>query len=172
MGCLQRGEARGSDALPAPGGVLRPQVEVWLNRVLDRMCATLRHEIPEAVVTYEEKPREQWIFDYPAQVGRVAEGPAARGRAGSPQAMGPRGGRSLDGGRAARLLPGGAHVHADLVDHGGGPGLRAAGGRLRERHQRLQQEAGMRPGVHRSRRPEAPGPGSPRGPAQEGTPHK
>lgn len=44
------------------------QVEVWLNRVLDRMCATLRHEIPEAVVTYEEKPREQWIFDYPAQV--------------------------------------------------------------------------------------------------------
>lgn len=45
-----------------------PQVEVWLNRVLDRMRATLRHEIPEAVVTYEEKPREQWIFDYPAQV--------------------------------------------------------------------------------------------------------
>lgn len=48
--------------------VPRPQVEVWLNRVLDRMCATLRHEIPEAVVTYEEKPREQWIFDYPAQI--------------------------------------------------------------------------------------------------------
>ena len=49
-------------------GEVFPQVEVWLNRVLDRMCATLRHEIPEAVVTYEEKPREQWIFDYPAQV--------------------------------------------------------------------------------------------------------
>ncbi|XP_008523107.2 dynein axonemal heavy chain 17 isoform X1 [Equus przewalskii] len=47
---------------------LSGQVEVWLNRVLDRMCATLRHEIPEAVVTYEEKPREQWIFDYPAQI--------------------------------------------------------------------------------------------------------
>ncbi|KAF6298410.1 dynein axonemal heavy chain 17 [Rhinolophus ferrumequinum] len=47
---------------------LSGQVEVWLNRVLDRMCATLRFEIPEAVVTYEEKPREQWIFDYPAQV--------------------------------------------------------------------------------------------------------
>ncbi|ELW68256.1 Dynein heavy chain 17, axonemal [Tupaia chinensis] len=47
---------------------LSGQVEVWLNRVLDRMCSTLRHEIPEAVVTYEEKPREQWIFDYPAQV--------------------------------------------------------------------------------------------------------
>ncbi|KAM9001324.1 dynein axonemal heavy chain 17 [Sarcophilus harrisii] len=47
---------------------LSGQVEVWLNRVLDRMQATLRHEIPEAVVTYEEKPREQWIFDYPAQI--------------------------------------------------------------------------------------------------------
>uniref|UniRef100_A0A8C8YTJ5 Dynein axonemal heavy chain 17 n=1 Tax=Prolemur simus TaxID=1328070 RepID=A0A8C8YTJ5_PROSS len=47
---------------------LSGQVEVWLNRVLDRMVATLRHEIPEAVVTYEEKPREQWIFDYPAQI--------------------------------------------------------------------------------------------------------
>uniref|UniRef100_H3BBD5 Dynein axonemal heavy chain 17 n=1 Tax=Latimeria chalumnae TaxID=7897 RepID=H3BBD5_LATCH len=44
------------------------QVEIWLNRVLERMCATLRHEIADAVVTYEEKPREQWIFDYPAQV--------------------------------------------------------------------------------------------------------
>uniref|UniRef100_A0A8C3SMV6 Dynein axonemal heavy chain 17 n=1 Tax=Chelydra serpentina TaxID=8475 RepID=A0A8C3SMV6_CHESE len=32
------------------------------------MCSTLRHEIPEAVVTYEEKPREQWLFDYPAQI--------------------------------------------------------------------------------------------------------
>uniref|UniRef100_A0A2K5ISM5 Dynein axonemal heavy chain 17 n=1 Tax=Colobus angolensis palliatus TaxID=336983 RepID=A0A2K5ISM5_COLAP len=47
---------------------LSGQVEVWLNRVLDRMCSTLRHEIPEAVVTYEEKPREQWILDYSAQV--------------------------------------------------------------------------------------------------------
>ncbi|XP_039715552.1 dynein axonemal heavy chain 17 isoform X3 [Pteropus medius] len=110
---------------------LSGQVEVWLNRVLDRMCATLRHEIPEAVVTYEEKPREQWIFDYPAQVGRVGEGLVAPG---------PRRGHSL-GGWAARLLPGGAHVHADLVDHGGGPGVRTAGGRLRERDQGLQQEA-------------------------------
>ncbi|GCB76093.1 hypothetical protein scyTo_0018301 [Scyliorhinus torazame] len=44
------------------------QVEIWLNRLLDRMCATLRHEIAEAVVAYEERPREQWIFEYPAQV--------------------------------------------------------------------------------------------------------
>lgn len=95
--------ARGSGVLPASAGALRPQVEVWLNRVLDRMCATLRHEIPEAVVTYEEKPREQWIFDYPAQVGRVGEGPAAprEGRVAPRRAPGPRGDRSLDGRPAA-----------------------------------------------------------------------
>ncbi|KAF5902959.1 dynein heavy chain 9, axonemal, partial [Clarias magur] len=44
------------------------QVELWLNRVLDTMRATVRHEMTEAVVAYEEKPREQWLFDYPAQV--------------------------------------------------------------------------------------------------------
>ncbi|XP_016382633.1 dynein axonemal heavy chain 9 [Sinocyclocheilus rhinocerous] len=44
------------------------QVEVWLNRVLDSMRATVRHEMTEAVAAYEEKPREQWLFDYPAQV--------------------------------------------------------------------------------------------------------
>ncbi|NXG62204.1 DYH17 protein, partial [Hemiprocne comata] len=47
---------------------LSGQVEVWLNRVLASMRSTLRHLIPEALVTYEEKPREQWVFDYPAQV--------------------------------------------------------------------------------------------------------
>ena len=104
------------------------------------MCATLRHEIPEAVVTYEEKPREQWIFDYAAQVcgwrGCALSGagqPADPGcTSGSPRA------------RAVRRLPaGGAHVHPDLVDHGGGDGVRAAGGGIRERHQRLQQKAGV-----------------------------
>uniref|UniRef100_A0A4W3K7X4 Dynein axonemal heavy chain 17 n=1 Tax=Callorhinchus milii TaxID=7868 RepID=A0A4W3K7X4_CALMI len=44
------------------------QVEVWLNRVLNRMRATLRFEISEAILAYEDKPREQWIFDYPAQI--------------------------------------------------------------------------------------------------------
>ncbi|XP_077110730.1 dynein axonemal heavy chain 9 isoform X2 [Ranitomeya variabilis] len=44
------------------------QVEMWLNRVLDSMRATVRHEMTEAVTAYEEKPREQWLFDYPAQV--------------------------------------------------------------------------------------------------------
>ncbi|XP_061666302.1 dynein heavy chain 9, axonemal isoform X2 [Syngnathoides biaculeatus] len=44
------------------------QVEVWLNQVLDTMRATVRHKMTESVTTYEDKPREQWLFDYPAQV--------------------------------------------------------------------------------------------------------
>lgn len=46
------------------------KVEVWLNRVLDTMRSTVRHEMTEAVMAYEDKPREQWLFDYPAQVNR------------------------------------------------------------------------------------------------------
>ncbi|XP_049715504.1 dynein axonemal heavy chain 9 isoform X5 [Elephas maximus indicus] len=44
------------------------QVETWLNHVLTHMKATVRHEMTEGVTAYEEKPREQWLFDYPAQV--------------------------------------------------------------------------------------------------------
>ncbi|XP_032695992.1 dynein heavy chain 9, axonemal [Lontra canadensis] len=44
------------------------QVEIWLNRVLAHMRATVRHSMTEGVVAYEEKPREQWLLDYPAQV--------------------------------------------------------------------------------------------------------
>ena len=44
------------------------QVEAWLNSLLDSMVATIRHELTEAVVSYEEKPRDQWIFEPPAQV--------------------------------------------------------------------------------------------------------
>ncbi|XP_062965627.1 dynein axonemal heavy chain 9 [Cynocephalus volans] len=44
------------------------QVEIWLNHVLAHMKATVRHEMTEGVSAYEEKPREQWLFDYPAQV--------------------------------------------------------------------------------------------------------
>ncbi|XP_016158228.1 PREDICTED: dynein heavy chain 17, axonemal isoform X1 [Ficedula albicollis] len=47
---------------------LSGQVEVWLNRLLGRMRSTLRSLIPRALGTYEDKPREQWVFDYPAQV--------------------------------------------------------------------------------------------------------
>ncbi|XP_077869744.1 dynein beta chain, ciliary-like [Saccoglossus kowalevskii] len=43
------------------------QVESWLNRLQDAMRSTVRHEFSEAVVSYEEKPRDQWLFDYPAQ---------------------------------------------------------------------------------------------------------
>uniref|UniRef100_A0A672V8T9 Dynein axonemal heavy chain 17 n=1 Tax=Strigops habroptila TaxID=2489341 RepID=A0A672V8T9_STRHB len=49
------------------------QVEVWLNHVLDSMRATVRDEMTEAVVAYEEKPREQWLFDYPAQIWWTTE---------------------------------------------------------------------------------------------------
>ncbi|XP_054832302.1 dynein axonemal heavy chain 9-like [Eublepharis macularius] len=44
------------------------QVESWLNRVLDHMRATVRYEMTEAVTAYEEKAREHWLLDYPAQV--------------------------------------------------------------------------------------------------------
>ena len=43
------------------------QVEVWLNRVLDCVRSTIRVSLAEAVVAYEEKPRDLWIFDFPAQ---------------------------------------------------------------------------------------------------------
>nr|XP_027809857.1 dynein heavy chain 9, axonemal [Marmota flaviventris] len=44
------------------------QVEIWLNHVLAHMKATVRHQMTEGVTAYEEKPREHWLFDYPAQV--------------------------------------------------------------------------------------------------------
>ncbi|XP_060681399.1 dynein axonemal heavy chain 11-like isoform X1 [Hemiscyllium ocellatum] len=44
------------------------QVETWLNRLEENMRETVRHQITEAIAAYEEKPRDQWIFDYPAQV--------------------------------------------------------------------------------------------------------
>jgi len=48
------------------------QVEAWLNRLLDSMKATVCHEMREAVVSYEEKPREVWVFEPPAQVALCA----------------------------------------------------------------------------------------------------
>ena len=32
------------------------------------MRRTVRHYFGEAVISYEDSPREKWIFDYPAQV--------------------------------------------------------------------------------------------------------
>ncbi|NWY46905.1 DYH9 protein, partial [Sylvia atricapilla] len=44
------------------------QVEVWLSGLLDTMRATVRDEMSAAVAAYEDKPRDQWLFDHPAQV--------------------------------------------------------------------------------------------------------
>ncbi|GFN79756.1 dynein heavy chain 17, axonemal [Plakobranchus ocellatus] len=46
---------------------LSGQVEAWLCRVEESMKSTIRHVMGEAVTAYEEKPREKWVFDYPAQ---------------------------------------------------------------------------------------------------------
>lgn len=57
------------------------QVETWLNHVLAHMKATVRHEMTDGVTAYEEKPREQWLFDYPAQVhpNQTSMGPSSTG---------------------------------------------------------------------------------------------
>uniref|UniRef100_A0A8C5F0M4 Dynein axonemal heavy chain 11 n=1 Tax=Gopherus evgoodei TaxID=1825980 RepID=A0A8C5F0M4_9SAUR len=44
------------------------QVETWLQQLEETMYKTVHRHIMEAIAAYEEKPREQWIFDYPAQV--------------------------------------------------------------------------------------------------------
>jgi len=44
------------------------KVEVWLMRLLNAMVSTILHEMNESVQTYEDKPRDQWLFDFPAQV--------------------------------------------------------------------------------------------------------
>ncbi|XP_020637559.3 dynein axonemal heavy chain 11 isoform X1 [Pogona vitticeps] len=46
----------------------RGQVETWLKLLEEVMRETVRRHIAEAIAAYEEKPREQWLFDYPAQV--------------------------------------------------------------------------------------------------------
>jgi dynein heavy chain len=43
-------------------------VENWLNRLIVAMRETLRNLLGESVSSYEEKPREQWVFDFPAQI--------------------------------------------------------------------------------------------------------
>lgn len=43
------------------------QVEIWLNRVTDSMRMTLHKLFQESVSAYEDKAREKWIFDWPAQ---------------------------------------------------------------------------------------------------------
>ncbi|XP_048655651.1 dynein axonemal heavy chain 11 isoform X1 [Marmota marmota marmota] len=43
-------------------------VETWLLQLEQTMQETVRQSITEAIVAYEETPRELWIFDFPAQV--------------------------------------------------------------------------------------------------------
>uniref|UniRef100_A0A7N8XCZ9 Dynein, axonemal, heavy polypeptide 9 like n=1 Tax=Mastacembelus armatus TaxID=205130 RepID=A0A7N8XCZ9_9TELE len=49
--------------------VCEGQAEFWLGSLENTMRCTVQKEIQEAVSAYEDKPREQWLFDYPAQVG-------------------------------------------------------------------------------------------------------
>ncbi|TKS79999.1 Dynein heavy chain 11, axonemal [Collichthys lucidus] len=49
--------------------VFEGQAECWLSSLENTMRCTVRKEIQEAVAAYEDKPRDQWLFDYPAQVG-------------------------------------------------------------------------------------------------------
>uniref|UniRef100_UPI00398F1A35 dynein axonemal heavy chain 11 n=1 Tax=Pristiophorus japonicus TaxID=55135 RepID=UPI00398F1A35 len=44
------------------------QAECWLRHLEETMRTMVQQEIMEAVAAYEEKPRDQWLFDYPAQV--------------------------------------------------------------------------------------------------------
>jgi len=47
-------------------------VEVWLNRVTDMMRKSLRLYFGESVGAYDEKPRDQFLLDFPAQVALCA----------------------------------------------------------------------------------------------------
>lgn len=43
-------------------------IEFIRCRLLEKQCETVRYHLTEAVSAYEEKPRDQWIMEYPAQV--------------------------------------------------------------------------------------------------------
>ncbi|XP_069552287.1 dynein axonemal heavy chain 11 [Brachyistius frenatus] len=43
-------------------------VEAWLTCLEESMKESVRGHLFEAVYEYEDRPREQWIFDFPAQV--------------------------------------------------------------------------------------------------------
>ena len=49
---------------------LSGQVETWLNRLLEKMRETVRYCLSEAINAFEDKPRELWVQDYPAQIGK------------------------------------------------------------------------------------------------------
>ncbi|CAB3248907.1 unnamed protein product [Arctia plantaginis] len=47
------------------------KVETWLNRVTDCMRYTLRDIFEHSVKSYDDKPRDEWVFDWPAQPALV-----------------------------------------------------------------------------------------------------
>lgn len=50
------------------GGLSSHQVEVWLTHLEESMKECVRGHLSEAVCAHEDRPREQWILDFPAQV--------------------------------------------------------------------------------------------------------
>lgn len=44
------------------------QVESWLNGLVFAMRTSLRHLLHEAVISCDERPKDAWIWDFPAQV--------------------------------------------------------------------------------------------------------
>ncbi|EAN79295.1 dynein heavy chain, putative [Trypanosoma brucei brucei TREU927] len=47
-------------------------VEVWLNGLIGAMCKAVKKQIKEANASYVEKPRNEWIYQYPCQAVIVA----------------------------------------------------------------------------------------------------
>ena len=44
------------------------QVEKWLNKLMFSMRETLKNELKLSIQAYDDTPREQWLFNFPAQV--------------------------------------------------------------------------------------------------------
>ena len=91
------------------------QVETWLGLLLETMQETIKHEFNEAVITYEDKPREQWIFEPPAQVSTSTTCVSMYVCVCVCVCV---------------CVSGGSGGESSVVDHRGKPGLQQAGGRL------------------------------------------
>ena len=50
------------------GCLCEGKVETWLCHLLQTMQEALRAKFAQSSLTYEDTPRDQWIFQYPAQV--------------------------------------------------------------------------------------------------------
>ncbi|XP_069945104.1 dynein beta chain, ciliary-like [Cherax quadricarinatus] len=82
IACLKFSEDDSSDATAAVGMTAKDgeyvefenvtnctgPVEKWLMSILEVMRATVRARMTDAVAAYEDRPRDQWVGDYPAQV--------------------------------------------------------------------------------------------------------